>query len=329
MATLRQLPAGRWQAMIRKSGVKPISKTFRTKEMARTWARRKEDEMERGIYHSASAAERTILKQVIHRYKSDITPRKAGARKEISKLNLLDDRLGAYTLSRLTPEVVVDFVDQRKKEVGSDTIRRELSTLSHVIRTARSLWRIHLPENAVHTALDILSATRTLSPKVYRVRRLKDGEETRLVEAAHSEIRDIIPFALDTAMRRGEIARAKTKDVEGYKLHVPTTKSNRPRTIPLPDRALTIVQARIDRHDGRLFGIQPDSLTQSFGRACNRAGISDLRFHDLRHEATSRLFEQGMEIQEVAAITGHSDWRSLKIYVHVLPERIAAKLRIL
>ena len=54
-----------------------------------------------------------------------------------------------------------------------------------------------------------------------------------------------------------------------------------------------------------------------------------MRFHDLRHEATSRLFEQGMEIQEVAAITGHSDFRSLKIYVHVLPERIAAKLHVL
>ena len=196
--------------MIRKNGVKPISKTFRTKEMARRWARRKEDELERSIYHNASAAERTLLKQIIDRYRDDITPRQAGARKEISKLNQLEDRLGAYTLSRLTPEVIVDFVDLRKKEVGSDTIRRELSTLSHVIRTARSLWRIHLPENAVHTALDIVSATRTLSPKVYRVRRLKDGEEAQLVEAAHGEMRDIIPFVLDTAMRRGEIERAET-----------------------------------------------------------------------------------------------------------------------
>ncbi len=297
--------------------------------MAQNWARRKEDEMERGIYYNTSSAERTTLQQVIQRYGSEITPRKAGARKEISKLSLLGDRLGSYTLSRLTPEVVVDFVDQRKNEVSSDTIRRELSTLSHVIRTARSLWRITLPENAVHTALEILSATRTLSPKVYRIRRLRDGEEMRLLETAGGEMLDIIPFVLDTAVRRGEVARARAEHVENKTLHIRKTKTNRPRTIPLTDRALAIVEHRIGRAEGRLFEMQPDSITQAFGRVCKRAGLADLRFHDLRHEATSRLFERGMGVHEVAAMTGHSDWRSLKIYVHVLPEKIAIKLRTL
>jgi integrase len=78
---------------------------------------------------------------------------------------------------------------------------------------------------------------------------------------------------------------------------------------------------------GYLIGLRPDSVTQAFARACDRIGIHDVRLHDLRHEATSRLFEAGWSIPEVAAVTGHSDWESLKRYTQLRPDDLANKMR--
>jgi integrase len=100
-------------------------------------------------------------------------------------------------------------------------------------------------------------------------------------------------------------------------LTVPVTKNGVPRVVPLTDSALTVLN-RYPSKD-RLFAIAPDSVTQAFSRACRRAGINDLRFHDLRHEAISRLFEQGRSVPEVASISGHSDYRMLARYTHLQP----------
>jgi len=78
-------------------------------------------------------------------------------------------------------------------------------------------------------------------------------------------------------------------------LLVPETKTGNPRRAPLPSRALAVLNALPRRLDGTLWGtIHEASISRAFARACRRAGIEDLRFHDLRHEATSRLFERGI-----------------------------------
>jgi len=132
---------------------------------------------------------------------------------------------------------------------------------------------------------------------------------------------DLVAFAIETAMRRGEIARtAGCQRVEDGLL-IADDKTGKTTVVPLSTRAHEI----LDKYPEG-FGRRPDSITQAFNRARDRAKIEDLRFHDLRHEAASRLFEKGLTIEEVSAITRHSDWRSLKRYTHPSKALIAKKL---
>ncbi len=130
-------------------------------------------------------------------------------------------------------------------------------------------------------------------------------------------MKKIFFLAIETALRRSELVRIQARDIDWNRqlLHVPITKNSVPRLIPLSKRALSILQSASSQT--YLFPIAPDSISQAFRRACHRAGIQNLRFHDLRHEAISRLFEQGHSVPEVANISGHSDYRMLARYTHL------------
>ncbi|MHB1514081.1 site-specific integrase, partial [Acidiferrobacter sp.] len=131
-----------------------------------------------------------------------------------------------------------------------------------------------------------------------RDRRLVDDEQARLLSAAQAyggEIGPLITWAIETAMRRGEIAAMRWEHVDrkARVLLVPFTKNSTPKRVPLSTAALGVLEG-LPRHlDGSVWGMRPDSISQAFERVCKAAGIEGLTFHDLRHEATSRLFEQG------------------------------------
>lgn len=112
-------------------------------------------------------------------------------------------------------------------------------------------------------------------------------------------------------------------------LTIPVTKTGRPRTIPLRDSAIEILkrQAVGKGKDDRLFPLSANAFRLAWERLKRRAGIQDLRFHDLRHEAISRFFEDGLSLPEVALISGHRDPRQLFRYTHLEASKIAAKLR--
>ena len=97
-------------------------------------------------------------------------------------------------------------------------------------------------------------------------------------------------------------------------------------TIPLSSKAIEILRQLPLDIKGQVFPIRADSITQAFDRCRQRAGIKNLRLHDLRHEATSRFFEKGLNIIEVSSITGHKDLSMLKRYTHLRPEDLAKKL---
>ncbi len=126
-------------------------------------------------------------------------------------------------------------------------------------------------------------------------------------------------------MRRSEIRGLRWEHVDLVRrtAYLPVTKTE-PRTVPLSPRALEILRGLPRRIDGLVF--PACDIAHQFAAACERAGIENLHFHDLRHEATSRLFERGLGIQEVAAITGHRTWQMLARYTHPKAEDIAAKL---
>lgn len=153
-----------------------------------------------------------------------------------------------------------------------------------------------------------------------RDRRLNEGELELIIKATESpRLASIVLFALETALRRGELAKAKWTHLQLSLrvLLVPETKTGVPRSIPLSSRAIAILQNLPKTDDEFIFGLRSESISQAFERACSRAGIQDLHFHDLRHEATSRLFEKGLNPMQVSAITGHKTFEMLKRYTHL------------
>jgi integrase len=324
MATLRQR-GGRWQAIVRRRGHKALVRTFRTRAMAKEWATRKEDEIDRGTYRDATAAERMIVAELLARYQKEITPRKRSQRTERSQIRMLKVSLGHLTVARLTPERIVEYADARLRDVIGETVRKEINLLSNALRLAQSLWQLKLPENAAATAREILMATQSIRTGTPRVRRVSGRELDKLYRHAPGVLPAMIEFAVETAMRRGELCAMRRVDVSAGLLEIPAAKTGA-RTIPLSSRARELLRALPTRLDGLVWGLRPDSVSQSFARACLKCGIVGLHFHDLRHEGTSRLFEKGLSIEEVALITGHSEWKSLKRYTHLSPRLVGEKL---
>ena len=136
-------------------------------------------------------------------------------------------------------------------------------------------------------------------------------------------------------MRRGEILNIRKCHIDFtlQTLLIPLTKADTPRTIPLSSRAVVSLREQIGIsgniapiREAPLFSLLPDSLSQAFRRLCRRLDIQNLRFHDLRHEATSRLFEKGLNPVEVAIITGHKDTKMLMRYTHLRAEDLMGRL---
>ncbi len=331
MATIRKLPSGKWNVQVRKHGHLPVSETFITKAAAERWARETEVKIENASFVDQSKAQNTTVKDLLGEYEEKMTPRKRSWRREKSRLKGLVARLGKYPLAGLTAQAVVDFVDARLSAGAcSDTIRKDLNTLSHAIDTGIALWGIPLPFNPVITARKILSKTETLRSGVERDRRLRKGELKRLLEASDAVHEALWIWTVESGMRRGEIAAMEYAHRSGKTLRAPTSKTGRPRTIPMSPAMQRVWRKlpweRDDSGNPVRIALKPDSITRAFDRDCKAAEIGGLRFHDLRHEATSRFFERGLQIQEVASITGHSDWKSLKRYTHPSASEIAKKL---
>jgi integrase len=320
-ATISKRKTG-WQAQIRRIGFPPLSKHFSTSSEAKAWARETESEMDRGLFVDRSEAERTTLEDILKRYRNEVTPSKRGCKQEKSRINvILNHPITRRSLASLRSSDFATYRDERLQHVSGTTVIKEVNLLAHVIDTARRDWSIHM-DNPVRLIK---------RPKANRARdrRLHPGEEEKLLISTDSrELKNIIRIALQTAMRRGEILGMRWKHIDFEKriLFIPETKTDAPRFIPLSTDAMAVLRSLPRRIDGRVFGVRPQSVTQAFERACNRAEILDLTFHDLRHEATSRLFERGLNPMQVAAITGHKTLQMLKRYTHLKAENLVAML---
>jgi len=141
-------------------------------------------------------------------------------------------------------------------------------------------------------------------------------------------LKPIITLALETAMRRGEILAIKWENInESLRtLRIPVTKNGHPRVIPLSSKALTTLLRTTRGNSVRVYEVSPNAFRLAWERLRKRVGIKDLHFHDLRHEAISRLFEMSLSIPEVALISGHRDSRMLFRYTHLRAEDVAEKI---
>ena len=332
MATFVQRPGPRgkrvWQALVRRRGYPQQTRTFDSKGKAEAWARQIEGEMDRGVFVSRAEAESTTLGEALDRYALEVAPKKKDAYHDTLRCRRLNKRdLARRALAAIRGKDIAAFIRERQDEgVGANMIRLDLALLSHLFNTARTAWGMESLTNPV----DLVKGQRPKLPSG-RDRRLVGDELPRLLAAAHAyggETGPLITWAIETAMRRGEIAAMRWDhlDRKARVLLIPETKTGTPRRVPLSTAALAVLDSLPRRIDGRVWGMRPDSISQAFERVCKLANIEGLTFHALRHEATSRLFEKGLNPMEVAAITGHKTLQMLKRYTHLRAEDLVGRL---
>ena len=315
---------GKYQAQVRRHDAQPVSRTFTTKKDALVWIRGVETRIDAGDVHIASP-KMVTLGDLLKRYAEEITPAKKGKPQEFRRINrLLRDPLAAIQLSLLSSTILAEFRDRRIHD-GLRATQIDLVLIRHCIKIARQEWGITMPSNPVD-AIRIPNGVRQ------RDRRLNEGEYEKLKEAAQT-CRNIytwasIDFAIETAMRRSEILNMRWKDVcfEKKIVTLNETKNGSLREVPLSRNAMSLL-FQLPRSDHKVFTISEYALRQSWERLVKRANIENLRFHDLRREATSRFFEKGLNVPEVALITGHKDPRMLFRYTKLKASEIVRRLQ--
>ncbi|MHB8563999.1 MAG: site-specific integrase [Acidiferrobacteraceae bacterium] len=314
-----------WQVLVRRRGYTQQTRTFDTKAEAEGWSATIESEMARGVFVSRSEAKNTTLAEALDRYCAEVAIHKKD-KGENGVIKWWASRpLARRPMASIRGKDIASAIKIKEGEgVGPRTIFAYLAMLSHLFTIARREWGMESLGNPVEFVR---------KPKLPggRTRRLVENEEARLLEAAKTyggEIGRVIPWAIETAMRRGEIAAMRWEhlDRKARVLLIPETKTGTPRRVPLSSRALQVLDGLPRRIDGRVWGMRPDSISQAFERVCTAAGIEGLTFHDLRHEAASRLFEKGLNPMEVAAITGHKTLQMLKRYTHLRAEDLVGRL---
>lgn len=266
------------------------------------------------LKHDPRILDKLTLAELVSRYRDTISTKKRDAKIEIDRLTRFAQLpIGKLSLSALDSCVFATHRDARLDKVSPSTVNRELAPLQHMFEIAREEWGLPFMDNP-------LKSVRRPRNNPARDRRLRPGEERILLSAASLSkagyIEPAITLAIETSMRRSEILRIDATHLTGdhKRLEIPQTKTHRPRTILLSDRALAAAlellevfyKARPSRNAFRLC----------WERTRTRAELDDLHFHDLRHEAISRFFERAMTMPEIAAISGHADFRMLARYAH-------------
>jgi integrase len=281
------------------------------------------------------------VSEALDRYARDHVPLKKAStqKRELPRIDGLKARLGKYSLAGVTPDVVAHFRDQRLAAgKANNTVRLELALLGHLFTIAIKEWHIGLSYNP-------LANVRKPSPGPGRNRRLVRDERQRLLDAmsAHSNpmLGWIVQLAVETGMRQSEILNLRRDQIDLRRrvARLADTKNDSARTVPLSKGAVCALEAALANparpkdvdlvffgEPGRLGKRGPYQFLKAWREIRNRLGIVDLHFHDLRHEAVSRLVEGGLSDQEVSAISGHKSMQMLKRYTHLRAEDLVGKL---
>ena len=324
MATIRKRGNLQWEVRVRRKGYPVTCKTFNTKADAEAWARGVENEIDRGVFVSRVESERTTLHEALDRFIAEYIPRYKQTRRETARAKALQQRpIATRIMASIRSKDIADFVKAREAEgVNGNTIRLDLALLSRLFVVALNDWGMEALANPVEMI------TKPKIPKG-RERRLEDGEEKRLLEAANPNLQPVIRFALETAMRRGEIASLTWEcvNLRNKSILLPETKNGEARSVPLSPAAMAVLENLPEFRKGSVFRMTADAITQAMEKARLKANLNDLRFHDLRHEATSRFFERtDLDVMEIKTITGHKSLQMLARYSHLRTHKLTDSL---
>lgn len=325
MGTIRSRGAYQFQAQVRRAGFPPQSKTFENRRDAEKWVRSVEREMDTGSFIPRDEAARTTIKDLAKSYREELLPKQRGYRQEDSRLRAVEKKFGDYNLSAVNPAMVAKWRDELSKNLAPQTVQHYLAVLNRLYKAAARDFGIPLPLG------NPVAAVRMPTISNGRERRLEGDEETRLLAALDisrgKHLKTVVLLALETAMRRGELLALRWEHVylKRRVLHLPETKNGSSRDVPLSTKAVAILKSLPRNISGLVFSTSETAITEGFQRVARRAGIADFRFHDLRHEATSRLAGK-LQMHELGKVTGHKSPRMLMRYYHPRAEDLAKKL---
>ncbi len=316
---------GKWFVQIRRSFHKPIYKTFLSKIDAQRYARETERLIEIGQFVDTSEASKTSLKQLLERYEREVSSKKRTEQDPYLIRNICKFDFVTKMLTQINSSDIAEFRDARLKSVSASSVNRELSILSHCIDLAINEWKCYIRQNPVTPNL-------RLKENPSRTRRLLPGEYEKLMQSCKLNYAfwcPIIDFAIHTGMRRGELLQITWDMVHLEKKFITLppeiTKTNKSRNVPLQPKAIQILKEMPRSINGKIFPIGVKNFERSWNSICRRSGIKGLRFHDLKREAISRLFEQGLSVSEVRLFVGNS-LSTLSVYTQHNSTYVAEKL---
>lgn len=304
------------------------SETFDTRALAKAWATKREAEI---------ASERVFLprqkplkiSKVIEDYLAQFG-QNYGRSKNYDLTRLLRYPLAELDVTELTPQILISHCIERNKAAKPQTVKNDIIWLKTAIKTMRAVSGFGFDLTVFDDAYEILWREKLIAKSTERERRPTReelwalsrffGQRKRSVPMLH-----IMWFAIYSARRLSEITRLEWTDNNERKFtglvrdaKHPRLKEGNHKRFKYPRSAWKIVRKQ-PKTSEFIFPYNPKTIGANFDRACNLLGIVDLRFHDLRHEATSRLFERKLGIVDVQQITLHESWKTLQRYVNLDP----------
>ncbi|MGY6161161.1 tyrosine-type recombinase/integrase [Paraburkholderia strydomiana] len=333
MGTIQKRPNGFYTAKVRRIGYPSQSRTFPIKADAKRWLAETEAAMSRDCFVDSTTARNTLVRDALARYATTVSPTHRGSSEEVVRLKAMQrEPMASYSLATIKTSIIAEWRDKRLIKVSGSTVNRDLNLLHAVFEAARKDWGIGMRENPV-------SAVRRPRCNPPRERRLPINEQSLLLHACRQArswwLAPIVELAIHTGMRQSEVRTLLWQNINmGERvvtLPAAATKTLTTRTVPLDKRCMTVIESirgpRLGLLQGPVFpGVTRNALKLAFKRARLRAGLEDFRFHDTRHEATSRLFELGLSDTEVATITGHKTRAMLARYTHLRAKDLVRKL---
>lgn len=316
MATIYKTPNKRWIAAIRRKNSPSISKVFDKHSDAKKWALIEEQK----LLDKKLLTTKKSFHELLAKFSTEIAPSYKSKKTTLWMLGFIKKNTPNFKLSEISSTDICGYRDKRLNSgVSGSSINKELNLLSRVFDIAIKEWQWMDAPNPIK------QVTRPKNGK-HRQRRPTPKELLRLHEeclrSGNLSVWRMIELAIETGMRQGELLSLTQDaiDLKSRVAHLTDTKNGDDRDVPLSQKVCKLFSDQIDdKQSDRIFSNwrSGDGFRSTYRRICIRANIDDLRFHDLRHEAASRLFEKGLNQFQVAAITGHRSLQSLQRYTHL------------
>lgn len=327
MATFKKR-GEKWTAEIRIKG-KYSSKSFGTKNEAKDWARTEEHRLSRS---GVTLAGKT-LREAFRRYAEEESPKKKGCHWEQIRLKKFErDEIASIALSDLRCDDFEDWVKRQKKAgLKAGSVLRELRIISSVITKANK-WE-WLEGNPMRN-MDRPKTPRARD-KIITVEERENiilalqYQEKKPIRTAQHQIAVAFLFAIETAMRHGEIWKMHWEDIAFDKcsVHLSDTKNGEEREVALSKRAIELLRKMEPKDKGRVFTVPAQSADVIYRRAVELAGYKGIiTFHDTRHTAITHLAGKLKNMLDLARMTGHKNPKNLLIYYNPTASSIAQQL---